>query len=356
MNLHDFYEEANRLKENINIFENEILSLEGIVSNDICFVEDISKFVLNNNIIGSDTPAYNASREVTNKIKSYHKLLRRELRNIDFTDKIFEISNLHRNYKLINVDKFTQSYLIMCKQINLFLRNIDENLLSDLYSATINAISEAISEYKNMKFNIESIFKISTTLNVVNNDKSLKIRLLKEDNSLEQLILNMTTINNIYNIVNSLVGNEEEKLEFRRLESGTLLADLKGCGKTLAVLLPILTFSYNIYSEQFSPKAKLEIEAQKLENEEKKIELKSKEIKARGEYIRLIKEFAPDNVIDFSDLDIQDKLLDLEINLKKFYSDNPCIDINDEEYGVSSLKDNFIPIKFLDTVDSYKED
>ncbi|MBD7914571.1 hypothetical protein H9660_05385 [Clostridium sp. Sa3CUN1] len=356
MNLYDFYEEASRLNENIKVFENEIFSLQEIISSDISFVEDISKFVLNNNITGSDTPAYNASREVKIKIKSYHKLLRRELRNIDFTDRIFEISNLHRNYKLINVDKFTQSYLIMCKQINLFLRNIDENLLADLYSETISAISEAISEYENMKFNIESIFKISTTLNVVNNDKSLKIRLLKEDNSLDKLIENMTTINNIYNIVNSIVGDGKEKLEFRRVESGTFLADLIGNVDTLVVMLPLLTFTYKIYSEQFSPKAKLEIEAKKLENKDKKIELISKEIKARGEYIRLIKEVIPDNKIDFSNQDIQNKLLNLEVNLKKLYADNPCIDINNKEYGVSSLKDNVIPIKFLDTVDSDKED
>lgn len=356
MNLYDFYKEADSLNEDIKLFEKEILSLEEIVSGNISFVEDISKFVLKNNITGGDSSACSASREVTTKIKSYHKLLRRELRSIDFTDKIFEISNLNRSYKLLNIDKFTQVYLIMCKQINLFLRNIDENSSADLYSATIIAISEAITEYKNIKYNIELILKISSKLNIMNNDKSLKIRLLKENNSLEELIENITTINNIYNIVNSIVGDERDKLEFRRVESGTFLADLIGNANTLLVMLPLLTFSYKIYSEQFSPKAKLEIEAKKLENKDKKIELVSKEIKARGEYVRLIKEVVPDKKINFSDSDIQHKLLNLEVNLKKLYTDNPCIDINDKEYGVSSLKDNVIPIKFLDTIYSDKEE
>lgn len=356
MNLYDFYKEANELKEDIKIFENEFFKLEEVVSSSQVFIEDISDFVLKNNLVGNTNVIDNACREVMNFAKSYQNKVRSELRSIDFTDSIYEIANLNRKYKLITIDDLVDKYKTMCKKINVFLRS--NTIISEeiSYSKIIKYISECIDSYKSLKCYVDSLINASESLNLTKDNNSLKIRLLKEDNSLDKLIDNMTTINNIYNIVNSLVGNEEEKLEFRRVESGTFSVDFKGCIETLSVLLPILTFSYKIYTEQLSPKAKLDMELKKLEIEDKKIELEHKEIKARGEYIRLIKEVIPDDRIDFSKVDIQDKLLNLEINLKKLYADNPCIDINDEEYGVSALKDNVIPIKLLDIVNSDKEE
>lgn len=356
MNLYDFYKEAIELKEDIKIFESEFFKLEEIVSSSQVFIETMSEFVLKNNLLGNSTTADNACREVASLAKQYQSKIRNELQSIDFTDSIYEIANLNRKYKLITIDNFVDKYKIMCKKINVFLRS-KEIISNDIsYSEAIKYISEGIDSYKSIKCYADSLINASKSLKLIEDNNSLKIRLLKEDNSLEQLIDNMTTINDIYNIVNSLVGNEKEKLEFRRVESGTFLVDFIGCAETLSVLLPILTFSYKIYTEQLSPKAKLDIELRKLEIKDKEIELTTKEIKARGEYVRLIKEVVPSNQIDFSKADIQDKLLNLEVNLKKFYSDNPCIDINDREYGVSSLKDNVIPIKLLDIVDSDKEE
>ncbi|MDU2290380.1 MAG: hypothetical protein E7D69_09860 [Clostridium celatum] len=356
MNLYDFYKEAIELKEDIKIFEDEFSKLEGMINYSQKFIEEISNFILNNRLLGNDSTADISCKKVVSLAKMYQDKIREELRSIDFTDSIYEIANLNRKYKLITIDNFVDKYKNMCKKINVFLRNneIISNEIS--YSKTIEYISECVDSYKSVKSYIDSLINASESLSLTKDNNSLKIRLLKEDNSLDQLIDNMSTINNIYNIVNSLVGNEEEKLEFRRVESGTFFVDFKGCVETLTVLLPILTFSYKIYTEQLSPKAKLDMELRKLEIEDKKIELKTKEIKARGEYIRLIKEAVPSNQIDFSKPDIQDKLLNLEVNLKKFYSDNPCIDINDEEYGVSSFKDNVIPIKLLDILGSDKEE
>lgn len=356
MNLYDFYKEAIELKEDTKIFESEFLKLEQMINSSQEFIEEMSNFVLNTRLLGNDSTADNACREVVNLARTYQNNIRNELRSIDFTDSIYEISNLNRKYKLVNIDSFVDKYKTMCKKINLFLRNNEVKSKDISYSQIIKYISEAIDSYKSIQSYADSLIKASELLKLTKDNNSLKIRLLKEDNSLDQLIDNMSTINNIYNIVNSLVGKEEEKLEFRRVESGTFFVDFKGCVETLTVLLPILTFSYKIYTEQLSPKAKLDIELRKLEIEDKKIELKTKEIKARGEYIRLIKEVVPSNQIDFSKPDIQDKLLNLEVNLKKFYSDNPCIDINDEEYGVSSFKDNVIPIKLLDILGSDKEE
>lgn len=350
MNLYDFYKEALELKEDIKIFEHEFLKLEKIVDYSQSFIESISSFVLKNSLIGNSTAADNACREVVTSVKAYQSNVRRELQSIDFTDSIYEIANFNIKYRLVKIEDFADKYKTMCKKINVFLRSNDVISNDISYSKVIKYISEGIDSYKSIKCYVDSLINASESLNLTEDNNLLKIRLLKEDNSLEKLIENMTTINDIYNIVNSLVGNKEEKLEFRRLESGTLLTIFEGCTQTLVVLLPLLTFSYKIYSEQFSPKAKLEIEAKKLENEDKKIELTSKEIKTRGEYIRLIKEIVPENQIDFSNKDIQNELLNLEFNLKKFYSNNPCIDINNKVYGVSSLKDNSIPMKFLDVV------
>ena len=359
MNLYDFYKEAIKLNESIKTFESEFLKLEEIISSSQSFIEEISIFVLKNNITGGDTQAYNASREVTGYVNSYHNKIRTELRSIDFTDSIYEISNLNRDYKLINIDKFVEKYLLMCKKINMFLRNIEDKSKANTYSETIKIISESIDSYKRMQSDIDTVFRISSTLNVVGDDNSLKIQLLKEDNSIEQLINNMTTITSIYNIINSLIGNEDEKLEFRRIESGTFSLDMLGCLKTLSVLGPAFAFTYKVYSDQFSPAAKLNIKLKELEIKEKELEIKnkelesiSKEIKTRGEYARLIKEFDPENKINFSDPNVQKKLLDLDYNLKKFYSDNPYININDKEYGVPALKDNIIKINFLESRNS----
>lgn len=356
MNLFDIYKESMDFKENNSIFEDIIIKLEELNDKSYEYIEETSKFIIKSNLSGNSTEATNNIQTLRNKLNNYHDSLKMDLRSIDFTDSIVEIANLNIKYKYININDFTNKYLLMCKQINAFLRNTNNNSKIDLYAGTIRFINETIEIYRCLISVIDDNIRISSNLKVVGNENSLKIRLLKEDNSLEQLIDNMTTINNIYNIVNSLVGDKEEKLKFRRLESGTLLADLLGCSQTLAVVLPLLTFSYKIYSEQFSPKAKLEIELKELEIEDKKFELTSKEVKTRGEYIRLIKEIVPENQIDFSNPDIQEKLLNLEVNLKAFYSDNPCIDINDKEYGVSSLKNKIIPIRFLDIADSDKEE
>ncbi|HAT4318563.1 TPA: hypothetical protein I9095_002698, partial [Clostridium perfringens] len=165
---------------------------------------------------------------------------------------------------------------------------------------------------------------------------------MNSNNDIDELLENLIIIKSIYTKIQDVVFNEENvKLRYDRIESGSLFLLLSGATTIFAVMKPMLEFGYKVYSEQFSPMAKMN--------------LLEKEVKVRGEYFRLIKEVAEMNGKKIENNDAtQNLLLNLEEDIKKLYSKNPFILIDDKEIGIKELKNKNIPIEFLEEPKSEK--
>ena len=229
------------------------------------------------------------------------------------------ISDFKKDYKEIH------SYII--------LQDIDSRV--EKYEEFIKSIRNIIYNYESLKDTISFVENINNNLtnNNINND--LKLRLMNNNNDIDELLENLTIIKSIYTKIQDGVFNENIKLKYDRIESGSLFLLLSGAATIFAIMKPMLEFGYKVYSEQFSPMAKMN--------------LLEKEVKVRGEYFRLIKEVAEMNgkTIENND-ETQNLLLNLEEDIKKLYSKNPFILIDDKEIGIKELKNKNIPIEFLE--------
>lgn len=229
------------------------------------------------------------------------------------------ISDFKKDYKEIH------SYII--------LQDIDSRV--EKYEEFIKSIRNIIYNYESLKDTISFVENINNNLtnNNINND--LKLRLMNNNNDIDELLENLTIIKSIYTKIQDGVFNENIKLKYDRIESGSLFLLLSGAATIFAIMKPMLEFGYKVYSEQFSPMAKMN--------------LLEKEVKVRGEYFRLIKEVAEMNgkTIENND-ETQNLLVNLEEDIKKLYSKNPFILIDDKEIGIKELKNKNIPIEFLE--------
>ena len=269
----------------------------------------------------------------------------------------YELRDVIRRIKKINIDN----------QIESLLNNIENGYLEIVSIRKINDDTQKVTGYERCTENLDLILnsydKLKDILLYSNNIKKdlylneydegsqLEIRFLNENNNINELIKSISLINSIYNNVNELIGDEKENLKFNRIESGSLMVYLTGCVTSLITIKPLLELAYKVYSDNFSPKAKLELEL-------KTVELTEKKIKVRGEYWKLIKEANSNN--ELKNLDEIDKkkilsnLADLENDISELYSLNPFIKIDNKEVGLKEMKDNVIPIKLLK--ESYSEE
>lgn len=135
-------------------------------------------------------------------------------------------------------------------------------------------------------------------------------------------------IKEIYNIVCSIidVSYEEYPITYERIESGCILVFLAGHAVALGIIGGMIKFSYEVYKDQFSWKAK----------QEKTLG----EIKVRGEYLKLIKEQNEASLgIILTDPELQGKLAEIENANIKLFSNNPSAILNGEKIGVPLLGD-----------------
>lgn len=344
MNLLDIRKQAVGLKEQIKPVEELIKILDEIIKYNSRIAINITDILLNNNITGNanDCMSY-ANKVKTENLSGYDKFLQ-DLRNINFSKVTYNLTRIKEEYFCCGFETFLEEFMGNIDKIHTFISYIGVKGISAHYGGAITAINNISYSYRLLCTRIEEIENISDTLSASVYEESLRIRLLSENNSVARLIENMVLIQSIYNSINNIIGNKVEKeLAYRRAESGTFEIDLIGCIQTLTVMGPILAVSYKVYADQFSPKAKLERRKMELENLEK-------DIKTRGDYIKLIKESCPDKTIDFSNQQIQDNLLNLELDIEQLYSKNPCIKVNDDEIGVVALSDSEIPIQHLEKV------
>lgn len=286
----------------------------------------------------------NAS-ELCVKTNTYFTELRNSIIEIDYVEFGEILSELQQNIgdgfkeEIVKIiSDFKKDY----KEIHnyIILKDIDSRV--EKYEEFIKSIRNIIYNYESLKETISFVDNINNNLtnNNINND--FKLRLMNSNNDIDELLENLIIIKSIYTKIQDVVFNEENvKLRYDRIESGSLFLLLSGATTIFAVMKPMLEFGYKVYSEQFSPMAKMN--------------LLEKEVKVRGEYFRLIKEVAEMNGKKIENNDeTQNLLLNLEEDIKKLYSKNPFILIDDKEIGIKELKNKNIPIEFLEEPKSEK--
>lgn len=318
MNLQDIIEknkEQGKILDDLNEFRSEINHAKIIGEN--LFKQITIK--CHNNTLGtvySDTRmGYTAFREALINIDGY--FLKDVIRRIEetYNNNIIKeiLHEVEKNYlDIVGVRKIW-----------------DEKKAEKYHEAYIKTIK---IENELEKVNLIISYSESLNKDLIHNikDESLKLRFMKEDNSFENLICNLNLVDSIYRNLNKLIG-DKEKLQFNRIESGTLLIYLSGAAATLLTFKPLLELSYKVYSENLSKSAKLN-------NAEK-------DIKVRGEYIKLIKEL--NGISEFVNEDFQNALMNLETDIKELYRINPYILVDKEYLGIKELKDKEIDLKLL---------
>ncbi|MDK0705272.1 hypothetical protein P5F65_05665 [Clostridium perfringens] len=272
-----------------------------------------------------------------NKTNAYFLKLRSSLIGIDYVEFGEILSELQQNIAdefKEEINKIVLNFKTNYKEIHKFINLKDVDARVEMYDSFIESIRNIIYNYETLKAIIEFVNKMND--NLINNysNDDLKIRLMSNNNDIDELLENLTIIKSIYTKIQDRIFNENVKLKYDRIESGSLFIILGGAAATFTIMKPMLEFGYKIYSEQFSPMAK--------------INLAEKKVKVRGEYFKLIKEVAEANGKTIkNDEETQKLLFDLEEDISKLYSNNPYILIDDKELGVKELKNKNIPIEFL---------
>lgn len=221
---------------------------------------------------------------ISNMRESYCNNFINQLRKVRFRKTIIELTRIEKKFNYYEFEIFREDFFCLIDKINEYTESQNNIREFDKIEEVYNDITKVTNMYNKMITNINKINELVKLLSPEVEECKFKIRFMNENKSLQSLKENIILIENIYDNINRLIGNEEEKLTYCKAESGTFALWLGGCATTLLAILPILKFGYQVYSEQLSTKAKLEI---KLKQEE----LKQSKIKTRGEYLRLILEY-----------------------------------------------------------------
>jgi hypothetical protein len=266
------------------------------------------------------------------------------LRKLKFTKSIIELTKINEKFGFYDFDTFKNEFIILIDTIDDYTEtqnNINEfNKIEEVY----NNVTKVTNLYEKMIANINKIDELIKLVSPEIEECKFKIRFMKEDKSLDSLKDNIILIENIYNNVNKLIGNNEDELRYCRAESGSLLLWLTGSVATLTTMLPILEFGYKVYSEQLSPKAKLEIQL-------KQEELNQAKAKTRGEYLRFILAYKKSSGIKSLNLqddnEIQTIMSEIDDAVRELFSKNPYIKLNDLNLGLSEISNKEISIELL---------
>jgi hypothetical protein len=349
MNLSDIHIEGQKLKKIFPETEEIIKSLINIISSkDEMKIELFKKSFQSNIVNANNWSAYiNGIDALKN---SYCNGFINSLRKIKFTKSIIELTKINEKFEFYDFNTFKNEFINLIDSIDNYTEsqsNIGEfDKIEEVYSN----VTKVTNLYEKMIVNIDIIDELIKLLSPEIEECKFKIRFMKEDKSLDSLKDNIILIENIYNNVNKLVGNDEEKLEYYRAESGSLLLWLSGCVATLTTMLPILQFGYKVYSEQISPKAKLEIQL-------KQEEVKQSKIKTRGEYYKLLLAYKKSSGIESLNIEdnneVQSIMGEIDDDVRQLFSKNPYIKLNDLNLGLSEISNEEVPIAQLkEAIDS----
>ncbi|NKF05311.1 hypothetical protein J1C67_14590 [Clostridium gasigenes] len=339
MNLSDIKNQALNLEINLEKLSDTIEGLDKCNFIIMEWVQFSSNLLITSAIEGNPEGALHIIKMLKKDTIKVSNSYIQALRNINFRECFYTLANLKGTYEYFNIDKFIKQFDICDNVIFKLARNVENSRIAKLMLDTFYEISELNKQYDLIRSDINQIKKVSDKLIGENNSDGLQIRLLNENNEVSNLITNVQLIQLIYNNINLVLGIEGEELKYSRVESGSLELFLIGGATTFVALKPMLEFGYKVYSEQFSKKSRLET-----------IE---KDIKVRGEYLKLLKEAGE---LKGDNDQIQRILLDLELNIKKLYSENPCIVLDNNVIGLHELKNKSVAIKLLEQEEEHKQE
>lgn len=341
MIFNDYVVQLNEKKVQLDKLETTIQKFKECLSKEEEWEKEVFKYTYGGLIDSSRTSngQVNASG-LCSKTNTYFIDLKNSIIEIDYVEFGEILSELQQNigdeFKE-EITKIISNFKKDYKEIHNYIILNDSDSRVEKYKGFIKSIRNIIYNYENLKDIIsfvDNINKSLTNKNDNNDNNDFRLRLMNSNNDIDELLENLTIIKSIYTKIQKEVFNEDIKLKYDRIESGSLYVILSGAFATFAIMKPMLEFGYKIYSEQFSPMAK--------------INLIEKKVKVRGEYFKLIKDVAEANGKTIkNDEKTQNLLFDLEEDIKKLYSKNPFILIDDKEIGVKELKNKNIPIEFL---------
>lgn len=333
MNLSDIRNQAIELEGKLLEIEGTIEALRSAV-NQIDIWKDYSLKSISNFNISNSSTIYNQSVELNKQTNVYYMNFLKELRDLNFVNALFILRDIRNDFEYFNVNMYIDNFIECYNIIHSFISENGTEKNLNLFKDTFESVNKMIFGYDALLQNTCQVKKIGDKLIGPLDQDTFKIRLLSEDNEISNLINNLNLINSIYNSINFLVGDSSAKLTYTRAESGTFEIDLTGCATTLSALVPILTFTYKVYTDNFSWKAKQE-----------KV---SGEIKVRGEYIKLLKE-----VNELKDMDVvktSELVGKLDDDLKELYINNPSIMLNNVELGMKEIMRSDISKPYISEV------
>lgn len=324
MNLSDLEDEGKKLDISMCELDKYIYKIEEI--------DAIFKNLLN------PLFAYNFDRSIVDSNMDLKKIYEPKYANfkksildvdlINFAKLLGELKNEYKG-QYFSVTEWIDKIVEGIGRIYKSLQNGNAEDLVDVYKE----YDMILKSYKELKCEIASVEKINKFFNDVSNDNAIKIRLMSENSSFSDLIDNMANIKNLYDNINILIGDDSEDLEYIRAESGTFEIMLTGCITTILALIKVLDFIYKVYSENFSWKAK-----QDMEDGQQKL---------RGSIVKIVKEYGE---LKPEDQEIVQRCFaELEATGKKLFINNPFIKLNNQEIGLQEAKTGHIPKQLIES-------
>lgn len=229
---------------------------------------------------------------------------------------------------IIDIEEFKQNINLNCEIIHRFINEkLQGNEFKKEYGEVIKAIKNIIDYIDIIKLKITTIKNIQFNLRQEIENSQCKIRLLNQDNSLENTIESLEIIKKLYSIICIImeVDEQEEPARYSRVESGSFIIELLGNIDVITTIGGVIAFGYKVYNDHFSKKAKHE---EKVRN-----------LKIRG---GLLKEIKKVRELKVEYKDVQNDLAQIEENLLKLYMNSWGIEVNGKQFGGVEIDENLV--------------
>ncbi|BFK81331.1 hypothetical protein I3900191A7_14760 [Clostridium baratii] len=334
MNFNDILNNALGLEENIKVMDNIVLKLEECLNLRYNCELNSMQLLLFNDICGGYDPQISNARNLRNSTRNFFEKFKSDLTKINFMEFWIELTKIDEKFNtIIDTAEFKEKMQKDYGIIHSFIsEEQNEGNIRVEYSKVLYAIEDIINRVNAITEKINTIKNINLHLNGGIEESDLRIRLLNQDNRLDDTIESLQIMKDMYSSLCTImdISEEENPIKYTRVESGSFLMNLIGNPVVLSAVGGIITFSYKVYNDHFSTKAK----------QEKAL----REIKVRGEYIKLIKELNTTIIQD--DTLLKDNLAKLELASIKLYKNSPSINLNGEKIGEETVNVEKI-IKFI---------
>lgn len=334
MNFNDILNDASELEEKLKVMDDIVSKLKDCMTLKSNWELSTLQVLMFTDIIGSYEPQLSNSKRLKSSTSNFFTTFKSSLTKINFMNFWIALTKIDEKFNtIIDTNEFKEKMQKDYGIIHSFIsEEQNERNIKIEYSKVLYAIEDIINRIYAITEKINTIKNINLHLNGGIEESDLRIRLLNQDNRLDDTIESLQIMKDMYSSLCTImnISEEENPIKYTRVESGSFLMNLIGNPVVLSVVGGIITFSYKVYNDHFSTKAK----------QEKALG----EIKVRREYIKLIKEVNPTIIQD--DTLIKDNLAKLELASIKLYKNSPSINLNGEKIGEDTVNVEKI-IKFI---------